>query len=479
MATCSFIKESKQTAGAMKGVMRYVSQNQKTLDEDGIRYLTGVNCVADLAYQSFMATKNLYGKAHDTFFYQYVQSFSPQEQITPTEAHKIALELAEKFFPGCEVLVATHLDTEHLHSHFIVNSVQPDTGQKLRFTPRTLEKMRLVSDQICREHGLTTLKPYRQEWGEKGIKTGEYRAAVRGESWKFQLITTVEAVMERVGSQEDFIREMRQRGYDVRWEEGRKSITYTTPTGMKCRDDKLHERKFRKEKMEDEFRMRQRAAQQCCPYAETAGTDTPDLDGSTAEYPLYDAHADRGAAGECPAEHAGAPGEHTLVDDFTGDERKFAGHGNSGRTAGLDGQNTGAQSGDVSVHAASPGGDAGGEPTGWEEARRVYEDALRLGAEIPGGWGGDAEHLPPLDAADVHGFSGGVHGVHHSGADAAEIAEKIVRLLSRLESSASDDVADSTTQHHRGDRKALAREKEKKTAMGHRTDDHEDGQKMV
>ena len=99
MATCSFIKESKQTAGAMHGVMRYVAQEQKTLDEDGTRYLTGVNCMADLAYQSFMATKNLYGKAHDTFFYQYVQSFSPQEQILPAEAHGIALELAERFFP--------------------------------------------------------------------------------------------------------------------------------------------------------------------------------------------------------------------------------------------------------------------------------------------------------------------------------------------------------------------------------------------
>ena len=137
MAICSFIKESKQTAGAMAGVIRYVSQAQKTVDENGTRYLNGVNCVADLAQQTFMATKNLYGKATGTFFYQYVQSSSPHEQITPAEAHKIALELAERFFPGCEVLVATHIDTEHLHSHFIVNSVHPDTGQKLHFTPKT------------------------------------------------------------------------------------------------------------------------------------------------------------------------------------------------------------------------------------------------------------------------------------------------------------------------------------------------------
>lgn len=69
MATCSFIRERKQTIGAMNGVLRYVTQEQKITDENGIRYLTGVNCAADLAFQSFMATKNLYGQAKGVFFY--------------------------------------------------------------------------------------------------------------------------------------------------------------------------------------------------------------------------------------------------------------------------------------------------------------------------------------------------------------------------------------------------------------------------
>lgn len=63
--------------------------------------------------------------------------------------------------------------------------------------------MRLVSDQICREHGLSTLKPYRQAQSEKGIKTGEYRATVRGESWKFQLIAVIEDVMKKAGSRQE------------------------------------------------------------------------------------------------------------------------------------------------------------------------------------------------------------------------------------------------------------------------------------
>ena len=217
MATCSFIREKKQTAGAMGGVLRYVAQEQKTVDTDGTRYLTGVNCMADLAYQSFLATKNLYGKASGTWFYHYVQSFSPQEHVTPAEAHQIAQELAEQFFPGREVLVATHIDRAHLHSHLVVNSVKPDTGEKLHFTPRTLERMRLVSDQICQEHGLTTLKSYRQKKQVKSLRPGEYRSAMRGQSWKFQLIAVIEVAMERTGSREEFLNELRRRGYDARW----------------------------------------------------------------------------------------------------------------------------------------------------------------------------------------------------------------------------------------------------------------------
>ena len=86
--------------------------------------------------------------------------------------------------------------------------------------------------------------------------------------------------------------------------------------------------------------------------------------------------------------------------------------------------------------------------------------------------------VPPLDAYDVHRRGGGVHGVQHSDADLAEITEKIVRLLSRLEGSASDEVVDCTTRVYHGDRKALTKEREQKIAMGHKADDHEEQQMM-
>ena len=324
--------------------------------------LTGVNCMADLAYQSFLATKNLYGKASGTWFYHYTQSFSPQEHVTPAEAHQIAQELAERFFPDCEVLVATHIDRVHLHSHLVVNSVKPDTGDKLHFTPRTLERMRLVSDQICREHGLTTLKPYRPKKQVKGLRPGEYRSAMRGQSWKFQLIAVIEAVMEHTGNREEFLNELRRRGYDARWEEGRRSITYITPAGMRCRDDKLHEEKFRKEKIEDEFRIRQRAAQHDLGQAETA--DAAYADRSTAKRPLHHADNDGGAAGGSPAEDPGLTGDHPGGYGDIGHQGKSEGTGHRPAAGGLAESDQQHPSEDLPGPGTDGPGNKGGTPTG-------------------------------------------------------------------------------------------------------------------
>lgn len=481
MATCSFIREHKQTAGAMGRVLRYVSQEKKTVDLDGRKYLSGVNCGAEVAQQSFMATKNLYSKASGTFFYHYVQSFSPQEPVSFAEAHQIALELAERFFPGCEVLVATHVDAEHPHSHFVVNSVHPDTGKKLHFTPKTLEQMRAVSDQLCLEHGLSTLKPYQQNRRTKGLRTGEYRAAVRGESWKFQLITTVEAVMERTGSREEFIREMEWRGYRVRWEEGRKSITYTTPTGMKCRDDRLHEEKFRKEQMEHEFRIRLRATQQRAGHAETEAEDVrraAHLDGAAAQRPLHHAYADGGAAGGCPAKNAGAPGEHPGRDGHPGHQGEPGTAGHRDTSGGLAEASRRDPSGDLPGTAPDGLGNERATETGWESARRIYEAALPAGPGATGGWRRADEHLPEMGGPYHPEFHGGGHGGQHPDLPAADVTEDVLRLLARLEGNPGEDVVDATMRRQHGDRKTLAREQRKKIAMGHKVDDHEQGQQM-
>ena len=257
MATVNYIKEQKQSPSAMAGVLAYCSQELKTVDTDGRRYLSGVNCSGDTALQEFLLTKESWRKTSGTNFYQYVQSFSPEEGITHAQAHEIALEFAAKAWPGHEILVATHCDADHPHSHFVINSVSFENGKKLRQHPKTLEQLRKLSDEICLAHGFSVL-PAQQTAadGTKKMSAREYRAAVKGQSWKLELAVQINDIMSISANREEFLALMNGEGYGVTWTEGRKYITYQCPNGMKCRDNKLHEHKYSKEAMELEFRIR-------------------------------------------------------------------------------------------------------------------------------------------------------------------------------------------------------------------------------
>lgn len=171
MATVTFIPEAKQSVSAMRGLINYCLQDRKVRDEQSDRRLVGgVNCNGENAYTEFMTTKNSYGKTTGMNFYQYVQSFSPREDITPERAHQIGLEFAEKAWPGHEVLVTTHSDAEHIHSHFVINSVSFENGYKLRQNPHSLIKLRALSDEICKAYGLTTLTHRIQRRRFKSVK---------------------------------------------------------------------------------------------------------------------------------------------------------------------------------------------------------------------------------------------------------------------------------------------------------------------
>ena len=255
MATVNFIKYKKQSAGALSGVTRYISQDEKTLDENGRQLVSGQNCTPQLADREFQATRAACRKDSPVWFYHYVQSFSPDEVITGEQAHQLAKEFAAKAWPDSEVLIATHLDAEHIHSHFVVNAVCWESGKMLRQGPNTLRSLRQLSDELCLEHGFSVL-PQQKKKQSQGMGTREYRSAAKGQSWKFRLMNTIDQCMRYAETREDFISLMESEGYQLRWTDNRKNITYTTPEGMKCRDDRLHELKYTKEVMEREFRIR-------------------------------------------------------------------------------------------------------------------------------------------------------------------------------------------------------------------------------
>ena len=266
MATVTAI--STKGGGGGKKNLDYICRDDKT---EGKKYVTALNCSMPTAYQEFKNTREMYGKADGIRYYHFVQSHPSGYSIAPELAHKIAVEFAEKAFPGHEVVVATHTDADHIHSHFVINAVNAETGLKYHSNKFTLQDLRQLSDEICQKYGVTTLKNPELHKQRNGVTNGEYRVAMRGESWKMDLSNTIDAVMKQAMSKKQFHFYMKQYGYDVKWEDSRKYITYTCPNGRKCRDNKLHEAKYRKENMEYEFEIRRNERSLQAEYGGSTG----------------------------------------------------------------------------------------------------------------------------------------------------------------------------------------------------------------
>ena len=378
MATVSFIPESHQSISAMKAVIEYCLQQKKVADEDsGRRLVSGVNCNGENAFTEFMATKTAHRKKSGMNFYHYVQSFSPNENISAEKVHKIGLEFAEKAWPGHEVLVTTHTDAEHLHNHFVINSVHYENGRKLRQNPGTLTKLRSLSDGICQQYGLSVLEPYKKDGAN--ISSREYRAAVKGDSWKFKLMSDIDFVMNRSGNRADFMREMQRLGYKVTWTDERKYITFTCPNGMKCRDIRLHDEKYLKEVLEYEFTIRkQHTAELGNGYAEEEKRTDAVRTGTDPVSAAGVCDPDRTAqAGEQTAGGRGGISAETVSDDRTagdggGAERPL--HPDTEYRGGVYGKDS---AGSGNGEPQDGGADAKPRRTGWEESRAVYFELLR------------------------------------------------------------------------------------------------------
>lgn len=384
MATVTYIRESKQSISAMKGVIDYCCQDKKVYDEiSNQRLISGVNCDGENAFAEFLATKKSYKKTDGMNFYQYVQSFSPEENITLHQAHEIAIEFAEKAWTGYEVLVATHCDAQHIHSHFVINSVSFENGKKLRQNPNTLNSLRALSDEICKHHNLSTLEPYNMD-GIK-ISTREYRTAVKGQSWKFKLMNDIDKAMNISGSKEDFINAMSIMGYSVTWTDDRKYITYQCPNKMKCRDIKLHNDKYLKGSMENEFRYRQ---EQYFGKSQTEEQQLADGDRTTLGRNESNFNSVTGQRGRTQSvENGNNLSAGAVQPDFKNlngrPDGEISGEnsGNQQRQYGinLEELSDGAEENFRSESERNQDGantDDRIYPTGWEESRRVFEQYL-------------------------------------------------------------------------------------------------------
>ena len=403
MAIVHFVnyKKGTQSRAAMRGVMRYVMQEKKTAWE-GEPLVSGINCQPQSVYDDFLNTKLLYHKDGGVMFYHMVQSFPKGAAADPRQAHEAARRLAE-YFDGCEVLVCTYVDREHIHSHCVINSVNFETGKKLHMAKEQIQELMRRNDAICQEMGLPVFDAPTQQ--ARGMGGAEYHTALKGQSWKLRLMNTIDECMKYAADKDAFVSLMESEGYAVRWESSRKYITYTTPDGMRCRNNKLHEEKYCKEAMEREFRIRAELIKRTFRRAEEndGGIETVEpVEQRAAVCAAVDpAHRDpvRSAAGD----------EQT---DGSGGRNKLGVGGNSEYVAGIENAHRPDAGAEVSGRDAEiADGDEQTAGTGWESEREVFlqMDSVAAGFQPAGG--------PQVDHAGADPWHGGTGGVVWRGGD--------------------------------------------------------------
>lgn len=422
------------------------------MEENGWQLTSGINCSPQFAAQEFKATRTAYHKDSPVWFYHYTQSFQPEEPITGEQAHELAKEFAEKAWPDSQILVATHVDREHIHSHFVVNSVCYESGYMLRQGPTTLKKLRKLSDEICVAHGFSILSPDPPKHS-KQLSTREYRSMDKGQSWKLQLMIAIEDAMAVARSREHFIKMLERKGYKVKWTDERKSITYTTPSGMKCRDIKLYDSKFLKEMMESEFKLRaeiigrfEGAVPQADKSSGRGGAlldgDREELDSTARAAAVADSVAGRGSGGGNAADdQRGTGGVPRPEGTGTGELRP----GNPIIRAEVPAGNGAVNSGDCEELIV----------TGWENERKLFAESLL-------GTGTDEE---------VHGYT--VLDRADSVSGAGDIGTDLAYL--------SADIAGIIDENHRPqDSTTIRKPRQRKRALGQRSDeqDQNHGQRM-
>lgn len=253
-------------------IVNYVTKKEKTEE----KLMSGIDCNPTNAIDEMKATKEIWHKTNGRQYAHFVQSFSPDEKITLEEAHKIAYELAQKEFNGYEVLIATHKDTDHIHSHIIVNTVNHEDGHKLHRSAHDLALMKDHSDELCKERGLSIAHKNEEITDYDIGKHKVLEKAIKGQKYKsyvFDCYKSATVASKTAVSREDFIERMRVAGWETTWTD-RKYITFADMDGNKVRNsnlEKTFKEPFGKEDLQHGFEINHERANAHRVIAEKRG----------------------------------------------------------------------------------------------------------------------------------------------------------------------------------------------------------------
>lgn len=221
---------------SLKGIINYVLQPKKTEEQ----LTTGFCCDVPKTLEYFKETKENFGKTKGRQYYHFVQSFPPNENISAQQAHDAAVKFAEKCkkFWGFEMIIVTHKDRDHLHTHFVMNSVSFVDGHKFHITRKELAAMKELQNQICIELGYSAAPKKgfdmfgkkRTEVTANNAKTFRTLKMAEAKLKDSYLMDCKEAILKSIKmakNKEQFIQLMHAQGFATEWKDNKKHITFT------------------------------------------------------------------------------------------------------------------------------------------------------------------------------------------------------------------------------------------------------------
>lgn len=214
MASVKFVAVSR----GLSGILDYVTNREKTTDA----LITGVNCVAQTALDEFEAVKKQFHKTDGRGYYHIVQSFSPDDPLDFKTAHEIGIKFAG-YFQGYQCVVATHMNTNHIHNHIIMNSVNCETGRKFHQSAREMQQAKEFSNQLCLQYGLsiteTKADPHKIPAWKKKLRNPAYY-----DSFSKRIKEALDQYKEKVISEAEYLAKMRTIMED--YHAGKSTVTY-------------------------------------------------------------------------------------------------------------------------------------------------------------------------------------------------------------------------------------------------------------
>lgn len=193
--------------------------------------------------EQFADTAKIWNKAQSPKsrkYYHFIHSFSPNDNISPQTAHRLTEELCRKFFPHNEIVIATHTDTNHIHSHIVINSVNFDNGKMLQISPKQYTAIKDCSNEIAERENLTVVdfrKPTREAVRQS---QAERQIILRGgTSWKQELAEVIDLALSSVNNLFDFEKFLNNYGVTLT-RNTEKTIAYKHPQKARAiRGEKL------------------------------------------------------------------------------------------------------------------------------------------------------------------------------------------------------------------------------------------------